>query len=867
MNLLRLYSFNCILFALVFCFTAGSLLAQGTLSGTVKDTNGKALTGTTIAVKGTTTGTIAGIDGSYSLTVAAGSQIIVYSFIGYRTYELSITVEDGTTYTQDIVLSSDELSLDEVVVTGSFSGKTQKESPMSITILNGARLQQLTSNSQADILRTVPGITAEGGGGEVASNVFVRGMPSGGQYQFTPLQVDGLPVLSTFGLNSSAHDVYFRNDIGLRNLEFVRGGISTLFGAGSVAGIINYTSATGTAEQDNKFQMEWAQGGRMKLDFLTSGQSSENLFYAFSGFYRYDEGPLQTGLPTRGSQIRGNLKRLFNNGKSSFTIYGQYINDNVQFYLPYPLLSKGGNTRERPKGNDGEVIYTMLTGQAKDFSFNTPFGRFKSPIGNGVTTKGGYLMFALDHSFGNDWSLSGKFKVASYNHWFNLFLDGDGTHNTPETQASYLKDRSALPSADSATFTYVDDGTTLKSGDLLFENRILDRQRPMQEMVAQAYITKTINVHNISIGTFLSNTRAEDNNWLSRYVGDFRNAPRMVNITYKDTAGNDVNYSPGGFISGNQTSNRYHESSKIAFFFGDEIKTDNFNLDIGLRWENASGIISRETGVGSNTFQKAQVSANDIAIALAGLYKVNSALGLYGNFSRGYFFPELRSVKFSSAGKAQTYKTESILQGELGAKYGQGNLSGTLAAFYVALSDRRSVDFVNSGGNIIEQVKVQSTQTIGVEMSFNYTITQGLNAYGNFTYQDHKFTKVEGNTDQEGNKLRRQPNIMGMLGVSYDHSKFDANLSSNFLGNKFANDANTVELEGFNIMRLDAGYKFSLGERESLRLGLSVFNLLDAAGITEGSPRQGDAQTGTSEYFVGRPILPRRIFIRATFDF
>ena len=363
------------------CFVAilflplGNALAQGTLSGSVTGSDGDVLIGATIAIKGQNTGTVTDIDGKYNLKVADGPQVIVYSYVGYMTYEMNITVEADTDYTQDVVLNQDNLSLDEVVVTGTFTGRTQKNSPMSITLINAARLQQLSSNSQADILRTIPGITAEGGGGEVASNVFVRGMPSGGQYQFTPLQVDGLPVLSTFGLNSSAHDVYFRNDIGIRNLEFVRGGSSTLFGAGSVAGIVNYTSVTGTAEQDNKVQLEWANGGRMKMDFLSAGPLSENLFYAISGFYRYDEGPLETGLPTKGYQLRGNIKKLFNNGNSSLTVYGQYINDNVQFYLPYPLANDDGQ-RERPTGNDGETIYTMLTGQAKDFSFDTPFGRF-----------------------------------------------------------------------------------------------------------------------------------------------------------------------------------------------------------------------------------------------------------------------------------------------------------------------------------------------------------------------------------------------------------------------------------------------------------------------------------------------------------
>ena len=185
------------------------------------------------------------------------------------------------------------------------------------------------------------------------------------------------------------------------------------------------------------------------------------------------------------------------------------------------------------------------------------------------------------------------------------------------------------------------------------------------------------------------------------------------------------------------------------------------------------------------------------------------------------------------------------------------------------MSDRRNVDIINDGqGGITEFIELQSTRTVGIEANVNYNISKGFNAYGNFTYQDHEFTEVEGNKEQEGKSIARIPNVMGMVGLSFDNGKWDANLSSNFLGSKFANNSNTVELDGFNIMRLDAGYTMALGEGdESLRLGLSVFNLLDADGVTEGSPRQGNTQVSGGNFFVGRPILPRRIFIRATFNF
>jgi iron complex outermembrane receptor protein len=118
-------------------------------------------------------------------------------------------------------------------------------------------------------------------------------------------------------------------------------------------------------------------------------------------------------------------------------------------------------------------------------------------------------MVDLKHAFENDWRLSSKVKAAKYDHWFKFFLDGDGTHNTPEAQSDYLADRD-LPAG--ASFSYVDSGNALASNDLVFENRVLDKERPMEEMVGEINLTKTINNHNITIGTFLSNTVAQDNN-------------------------------------------------------------------------------------------------------------------------------------------------------------------------------------------------------------------------------------------------------------------------------------------------------------------------------------------------------------------
>jgi hypothetical protein len=46
-----------------------------------------------------------------------------------------------------------------------------------------------------------------------------------------------------------------------------------------------------------------------------------------------------------------------------------------------------------------------------------------------------------------------------------------------------------------------------------------------------------------------------------------------------------------------------------------------------------------------------------------------------------------------------------------------------------------------------------------------------------------------------------------------------------------------------------------------------VFNLFDTDAVTEGSPRQDANQVANGAFFVGRPVLPRRITARATFTF
>ena len=799
--------------------------------------------------------------------------------------------------------------LEEIVVTGTATARTEFETPQSVTQYSEEDIRLFSASSQADILTQLPGVSAEGGGGEVATNVFHRALPSGGQFSFTPLLYDGIPSFSTFGLNSSAFDVYIRNDLGIERAEFVSGGVSNLFGPGSVAGIINYISKTGGSETEGTVQLEVAEEGRVRTDYYFSGAlggEDSDTFYALSGYYRSDDGPLDSGIETEGFQLRGNLKHLFSDGSGSLTIFGQAIDDSVQFFLPLPL---DGQSRERLNGNDGREVFTMNTVAATGLSYQTPDGRFTTPIKDGVVTKGFSIAAVLDKDLNEDWSLNSKIKYASYDHQFNLFLDGDGIGpNTPESLNDYMTNRGIDAFASNAQFSFVGSGQALPSDFLLFGNRTLDRDRDATDASVEVSVSRLFSAGNMehvfTFGGFWADSEADDVNYITTYLGDFRNAPLLVDLSLigveEDAEGNlgasadpnaEFRYTLNGLARANgMTGNSTRSAERAAFYIADQIEMDRWTFDIGGRLERLVGEVTRfntsvftmdddplvSNGLEQVSFTNGSIdhdTAGTTEWALSGgtLFRLTDTINLFGNVSRGYFFPQIRSVKFDSDGKLASYEGEIITSVETGVKYRGNKFDGYVTFFWTELDDRQNVDFVNdpnNPGGVIEEVTKQSTEAYGIEANGVYYINDYWSINANVTLRDHEFTKAEGNPAIVGNELRRQPKVMANTGIRFHRGAFDAALLHNYHGDNFANDSNSVELDSYNLVRLEAGYTFQLDGKQSIRVSASVFNLTDEEGITEGSPRQGNSQSGEVEqFFVGRPILPQRATVKLTYDF
>ena len=83
-----------------------------TCTGVVKDPSGETVIGASVVVKGTTNGTITGIDGDFSIPNVKKGDVIQISYIGFQTIEV---VYEGQPL--NVTLSEDSQMLGEVVVT------------------------------------------------------------------------------------------------------------------------------------------------------------------------------------------------------------------------------------------------------------------------------------------------------------------------------------------------------------------------------------------------------------------------------------------------------------------------------------------------------------------------------------------------------------------------------------------------------------------------------------------------------------------------------------------------------------------------------------------------------------------------------
>ncbi|MFK8104032.1 MAG: carboxypeptidase-like regulatory domain-containing protein, partial [Saprospiraceae bacterium] len=129
---------------------------NGTLIGKIFDkSNGEELIGATVMVKGSDSGTVSDIDGTFALELAPGVYSIISSYVSYQEIEITnIEIIAGKITTQDFGLSSgDGIDLKEVVVTSRKLNNTEHSLLMMqkkmTSVINAISPQEITRNGDS----------------------------------------------------------------------------------------------------------------------------------------------------------------------------------------------------------------------------------------------------------------------------------------------------------------------------------------------------------------------------------------------------------------------------------------------------------------------------------------------------------------------------------------------------------------------------------------------------------------------------------------------------------------------------------------------------------------------------------------------
>jgi len=365
-----------LIFIGLICFSA-TLFAQMRVAGTVKDAAGEPLIGASLTVKGTTTGTITDVDGSFSLEIPGKSANVEVSYTGYRSKTVQITADNTA---MAIVLEDDVARLDEVLVTGLASGVKRANSGNAVTSITGDELVGATNPQTLDnaLFGKIPGVNMSSNSGAPGGgvNVQLRGVSTLGAGSSQPLYIiDGVYVdnstirngrtqisgasggASVANQDDSANRIADINPDDIEKIEVLKGpSAAAIYGTRANSGVIIITTKRGAAGKTKvSLSQDLGMGqGQNFQNFDTWNEAKINTF--FSGARQQLE--LQRFQAAKQAGRENTNWEDFFYGETALLSNTQLSisggNDKTQFFASGGVLSEDGIIK-----NTGFERYTM----------------------------------------------------------------------------------------------------------------------------------------------------------------------------------------------------------------------------------------------------------------------------------------------------------------------------------------------------------------------------------------------------------------------------------------------------------------------------------------------------------------------------
>ena len=248
------------LLALALPFAASVASAQtGTIVGTVTDGASKTpIPSVQIQIVGSTRGVISGPDGHYRFVgVPSGSTQLRVTRIGYAAATQTVNVPTGDVATADFVLTATQVTLDQVVVTGTQTNERERETGNLVAVIQTDSISKGPIETFSDLIAgKAAGVDVDQSSGTVggSARIRIRGSNSISLSNDPLLIIDGVYVdngsaSSTIGVGGQAPSRFDDlNPDDIENVEILKGpSASALYGTAGANGVILVTTKKGSS--------------------------------------------------------------------------------------------------------------------------------------------------------------------------------------------------------------------------------------------------------------------------------------------------------------------------------------------------------------------------------------------------------------------------------------------------------------------------------------------------------------------------------------------------------------------------------------------------------------------------------------------
>lgn len=722
---------------------------------------------------------------------------------------------------------AEESQIEQIVITGKASGIAglRVDASYAITNVSAENIEKMNPKSTAELFTLVPGVWSESSGGVAGANVFVRGFPGGGDAPFLTVQMQGVPIFPPPTLSFLENSSMFRLDETVDFMEALRGGSTPVISNGQPGLTTNFLLKEGSEETEGLVKLSTSDYGLQRMDAVVSGELADDLYFMMGGYISSSQGVRDAGFNSEeGHQFTLNITKDLDNG--SINLYTRQTDDHGVWYLPTPLNVAGVDntyTQIGPNNRQGTIQFGP-DGESRSVDF-----------GDGRGWKGSVSGGTVDLDLNNDWKLLYRFNYTQG--------DANTLGLVPEAGAvalSSVADNGL--NATGATTGALYDGDTMvqQIGRWVVE-------KELDSFTNDLAVTKTADSAKYTVGVYSTAFSVKD--WWS--IGNQSwhvvesGGEALTGINCNDNQ-DSCSWNYDIDATGDGTTRALYAAVEVAL-------NEQWTVDLGLRNENHTIDYTVDEGLTGKVSKAVSYDESKIAWTAGVNWMWQKNMGVFARVNKGNkmpFFDDFRDNygAFTSGEKL----IKEVTQFELGYKWAEQNYSFYATSFY---NQVEGDTFVRRPGDPAE---VMTNRAYGVELDFNYFTSVGFSLNLNSTLQKTEITESPTN---EGNRAQRQPRWQVRLTPSYGFEAFEDTFASVYgtiaaVSDRYANNENTVTLAGYT--KIDAGLQLELTEQ--LKTQLSVDNLTDKQGLTEGDPRNPTSPNG-------RYILPRSVTLSMTYQF